>query len=402
MKSLLSRNLLPSVILICLGLLVSLVSIATLTFARPQSQINATMDTPTTPYIMTREGVFELSGGEPMTITATAKPDQMITLVVGRSKDIHAWLDESPYTEVSGLQSWERLHAEKFTGKVSETEQPDPVKSDMWLEVIQGEGKVEYTPKPATKGMAILATVDGKEAAPKLQLAWTMPASLIWRVTALILGLVLTLAGLTLLWLFRQNKIGSEKIVPEILQGSLAGEITGSGASLASEDLADSTETDGNTDEDTASEVTEEELAAESEPFTEPEPFTQSGPTVEPELTVVEAESEADLVAEPELEPEPELKTDAAAEVTVPEEPKESTVVEVQKPEEPVAKVRQADILETVVGKRSIRFPSRQAIKEARLRGEAIIEVDGRAFQTGLIPVVKKVNEVAEAELEAE
>lgn len=402
MKNLLSRNLLPSVLLICVGLVATLVSLVTLTFARPQTQVNATMDAPTTPYIMTREGVFELSGRQPMTITATAKSDQVVTLVVGRSKDIHAWLADAPYTEVSGLDSWETLHVEVSEGKLPETEQLNPAKSDMWIEVIQNEGSVTFTTSEDTKGMAILATTDGKEPAPKLGLAWTMTASLLWHVTLLVLGLLLTLAGMALLWVFKQKQVGSAQASEQITQGKLAGEIVGSSATF------DSAESEGDvSDEVTAStdaadkpqmglvhaaEAEVEEIAPVVVELVEGhEPTAKKNADEDEETAVFALENNQETLTSV---PEPAETAEPVETPTHAARPREQA--------EPVHQRTHGDIIETTIGARSVRFPSRQAIKEARLRGESVIEIDGKTFQTGLIPVVKKVKDVTEADLEAE
>lgn len=399
MKNLLSRNLLPSVLLICLGLAATLFALVALTIARPQTQVNATMDVPSTPYIMTREGVFELSGNQPMIITATAEADQQVTLVVGRSKDIHAWLGEAPYTEVSGLQSWDKLHLEVSEGKIPEEEQPNPAKSDMWVEVIQAEGAVAYTTSEATKGMAVLATVDGKSPAPKLELAWSMASSLIWRVTLLVLGLLLTLVGAALLWVFKQKQVGSDAAAAEIAQGSLAGEIVGSSATLDG-DFSDSegaTEPALEDSADLAEETLSEEILIEDDQTTDVEAAEDQTEEAQVEEALVETTSAPGKPGEETLSAT-EPTAEAVTGVVV--APSEEETIRAQA--EPVHQRTHGDVIETKIGARSVRFPSRQAIKEARLRGESVIEIDGKTFQTGLIPVVKKVKDVAEADLEAE
>ncbi len=55
--------------------------------------------------------------------------------------------------------------------------------------------------------------------------------------------------------------------------------------------------------------------------------------------------------------------------------------------------------IKTTVGGKTHVLPSRAAIREARARGESTVTVDGQNFETGLIPVVKKVREVEEEDL---
>lgn len=344
MKNLVTRSLLPTIILLCVGLVMALVGLLTLTVARPQTNVQATMAAPSTPYIISREGVFELTSA-PMTVTATAAENEEITLVVGKSKDIHAWLQESSYTEVTGLESWEKLQFEVVDGKAEDL--ANPAKSDMWVEVLTGTGSVTYTTSDASKGLALLATVDGKAAAPKLELNWVMVASPLWRVALLVAGLLLALIGAALLWLLR-----SGRIMPAVEEVKAAEAL-----------VAEETEV--------AEEAESEEVAVES--------------VEEPALVEAVVEEET-------------TETVADAEASAEDIPEAATTEE----DEPVHERKHGAVIETRVGERSIKFPSRQAIKEARLRGESVIEIDGHTFQTGLIPVVKKVKEVAEADLGGE
>lgn len=328
MKSLLTRSLLPTAILAGIGMVLALTGLVTLTIASPQTQVQAVMETPSTPYIISREGVFELTTS-PITVTAVALENQEITLVVGNAKDIHAWLGNSPYTEVTGLESWDKLQTEIVQGEVEDL--PNPAKSDMWVKVLTGTGTVSYTTSADSKTLAFLATVDGKESAPQIALSWTMAASLLWRVGLLGVGLLLALAGGILLWFFKKQQ--------PVLTSEPAETV----------EKLETTET------------------------------AESGETVE--------------VVEPAKEPEP---------VEVVEAVETPDTVPAEEVDEPVHERKHGAVIETVVGTRSIKFPSRQAIKEARLRGESVIEIDGKTFQTGLIPVVQKVKNVAEAELEGE
>ncbi|MDO5720318.1 MAG: hypothetical protein Q4P05_06240 [Actinomycetaceae bacterium] len=52
--------------------------------------------------------------------------------------------------------------------------------------------------------------------------------------------------------------------------------------------------------------------------------------------------------------------------------------------------------IEATAGGKTVKFPSRRAIREARERGENEIIIDGQRFDTGLVPVVKKVRTVEE------
>lgn len=52
--------------------------------------------------------------------------------------------------------------------------------------------------------------------------------------------------------------------------------------------------------------------------------------------------------------------------------------------------------IEATAGGKTVKFPSRRAIREARERGENEIIIDGHRFDTGLVPVVQKVRDVEE------
>lgn len=54
---------------------------------------------------------------------------------------------------------------------------------------------------------------------------------------------------------------------------------------------------------------------------------------------------------------------------------------------------REETMIETTVGERTVKLPSRRAIREARQRGETEIVVEGHSFSTQAIPVVRKVRD---------
>ncbi|EEH63870.1 hypothetical protein HMPREF0044_0889 [Gleimia coleocanis DSM 15436] len=382
MKNLVNRNQLPTVILICLGVVIALVGLITLTVVRGDSQVTAKMAAPSTPYVITREGVFELSS-TPMTITAEAtNPETDVTLVVGRSSDIYGWLGTAAYTEVAGLKSWEELHTEVTEGDGAELEETDPAKADMWVEVLQSKGKVSFTTTEKTAGMAVLATTNGTAKAPALTLGWKTPSSLVWRLPLLILGLILIGAGAVSLWLTKQKD--AKSTVEQAETTETVAELSIDESTEESEDTAEPAEV-------------ETEVTAEAEKAVEADEKLVEAMEVGNESADSNEATMDEVVAE-------DIPDDSGEEVLEVTTEVSETAVEIpaEVEEEPERPRTHGAVIETMVGSRIIKFPSRQAIKEARLRGESVIEVDGHTFQTGLIPVVKKVNDVVESELPTE
>lgn len=232
-----------SIVLIVLGLLAVILAVASATIWRPSQTAVATLrPAATTAYVVTGDGVLNMVDST-VTITAKAKDaNSTVTLALARSEDAQAWLANDPYTEVTGLSSWEALSGRtitercnvkatptatatstaKATAKATATASakatatstakatPTPdakgcIKavasnaslngSDMWVTSKTGKGSVSITYDPSSSNYVVLAATDGKQAAPTFSLSWKRTVGTPWLIPGLIVGGLLVAGG---------------------------------------------------------------------------------------------------------------------------------------------------------------------------------------------------------------
>ena len=230
-----------SIVLIVLGLLAVILAVASATIWRPSQTAVATLKpAATTAYVVTGDGVLNMVDST-VTITAKAKDaNSSVTLALARSEDAQAWLANDPYTEVTGLSSWEALSGRtitercnvkaaptatatstaKATAKATSTAKatatstakatPTPdakgcIKavasnaslngSDMWVTSKTGKGSVSITYDPSSSNYVVLAATDGKQAAPTFSLSWKRTVGTPWLIPGLIVGGLLVAGG---------------------------------------------------------------------------------------------------------------------------------------------------------------------------------------------------------------
>ena len=236
-----------SIVLIVLGLLAVILAVASATIWRPSQTAVATLrPAATTAYVVTGDGVLNMVDST-VTITAKAKDaNSTVTLALARSEDAQAWLANDPYTEVTGLSSWESLSGRTITercnvkatatptakatgtaaatakatatasakatatstAKATATPTPDAkgcIKavaskaslngSDMWVTSKTGKGSVSFTYDPSSSNYVVLAATDGKQPAPTFSLSWKRSVSTPWLIPGLIVGGLLVAGG---------------------------------------------------------------------------------------------------------------------------------------------------------------------------------------------------------------
>lgn len=230
-----------SIVLIVLGLLAVILAVASATIWRPSQTAVATLKpAATTAYVVTGDGVLNMVDST-VTITAKAKDaNSTVTLALARSEDAQAWLANDPYTEVTGLSSWEALSGRTITercnvkaaptatatnsakatakatttakAKATSTAKATPIPdakgcikavasnaslngSDMWVTSKTGKGSVSITYDPSSSNYVVLAATDGKQAAPTFSLSWKRTVGTPWLIPGLIVGGLLVAGG---------------------------------------------------------------------------------------------------------------------------------------------------------------------------------------------------------------
>ncbi|MFH5824062.1 hypothetical protein [Georgenia sp. AZ-5] len=190
-----------SVALIVLGALAIALAIASATVWRPTDTVTLTLpERPSTAVVVSDAGVLDAVGSE-VTVEATADDGQPVTLAVGRTADVDAWVRDAPHTRITGLASWQELTVEP-AGEEADTAEagvPDPAGSDLWVAEQSGTGSAELSWEDREGRWSLVAATDGTAPAPQVSLTWPVEVRTPWLVPGLVVGAVLLLAGLTLL-----------------------------------------------------------------------------------------------------------------------------------------------------------------------------------------------------------
>ena len=76
------------------AVIAAIVAVLALTVWKPTQQISATV-TPQQPVVITREGLFQLEGGE-VTVTAASASGKQVTMALGTAADVRAWVSDFP------------------------------------------------------------------------------------------------------------------------------------------------------------------------------------------------------------------------------------------------------------------------------------------------------------------
>lgn len=129
--------------------------------------------------------------------------DGPIVVAIGRTNDVHGWVGEAKHDaitvgpSVDGHPDQEML---EFTVTGSETEVPDPLNSDLWMETIEGDGELTINTVVAP-GYSMLIASDGAHPAPnKVAITWPFGGYAPLSGPLIVAGAVLLLVAGLLLW----------------------------------------------------------------------------------------------------------------------------------------------------------------------------------------------------------
>lgn len=135
----------------------------------------------------------------------TLTGDGEYTVMLGRERDIRAWIGDAAHNTVTGIETEvpegqaPRVLVEHTEG---EAPVPNPVGSDLWIETHEVSGTLEQRwTLPEEDQTALLVAVDGTEPAPAdMTVTWTNRVGTSpWITPLIVLGSALILAGLALL-----------------------------------------------------------------------------------------------------------------------------------------------------------------------------------------------------------
>jgi hypothetical protein len=408
------------------AVIAAIVAVLALTVWKPTQQISATV-TPQQPVVITREGLFQLEGGE-VTVTAASASGKQVTMALGTAADVRAWVSDLSYAEITGISAnRENLLTEGHDSATSspspspspsseapqnpdQNAQPSPSPSatptlsaaggDMWLDEATAPSTATMTLRDVAAGRSLVITSDGTTPSDlTVTMTWQTPHANVLAITAGVITFICLLiaAALVGLVLWRERQVDSEEEKRKEDEAE-------DGASQEVDPAF--FETDENSE---SSEAETETLQSDNEEAEEYSDSIEGGETPD-DVTAQDAFTE---VAEFDEEtPESELPEDRTSEESF--EIEEASVTERDESSDseprrgrhgiayhddevdpPVRESTDTGIIDLSAIRPGAVLPSRRALRQAREKGEGRLVIAGQEFDTGLIPQVEKEEEAS-------
>lgn len=408
------------------AVIAAIVAVLALTVWKPTQQISATV-TPQQPVVITREGLFQLEGGE-VTVTAASASGKQVTMALGTAADVRAWVSDLSYAEITGISAnRENLLTEGHDSATSspspspspsseapqnpdQNAQPSPSPSatptlsaaggDMWLDEATAPSTATMTLRDVAAGRSLVITSDGMTPSDlTVTMTWQTPHANVLAITAGVITFICLLiaAALVGLVLWRERQVDSEEETRKEDEAE-------DGASQEVDPAF--FETDENSE---SSEAETETLQSDNEEAEEYSDSIEGGETPD-DVTAQDAFTE---VAELDEEtPEDESSDDRAVEERV--EVDETSVTDRDESSDseprrgrhgiayhdaevdpPARESTDTGIIDLSGIRPGAVLPSRRALRQAREKGEGRLVIGGQEFDTGLIPQVEKEEEAS-------
>lgn len=441
--------------------LISFTGVAlSLTVWKPANEVIASV-APQHPLVMTRGGVLPLLGSD-VTVTVKGEADETVSVVLGTTSDVVGWIGDSAYTEVIGIESgFTQLKTTEHEGSKAQKPQSgadhtqslpaaDSMQStadsaqsarvladelatnDMWIQTASGTGEAVMKLSEMTDAFSIIAASD--DVAPTLTLTWSVQSTnvalIVFTVFAIFFALV------TAVYILRQILLERSRLQrAQQLEARRRADLTQTQSiSLeaiqeyaASVEAAQEASSDSGSEENTLPDTAPNNVAAADKNAGESlverggegkeiSVNTSKSRAEETELdkgATVEEETEEAIAKEQPVQRTltlsgvhslDETHTSVGADTTPEEAGKEApkgrhsanqTPIEIDPPETVPTDTGTIDLSEIRPG---IILPSRRALREARERGEASVQIDGHEFDTGLIPQIRRMDDTNNAQ----
>lgn len=387
------------------AVIAAIVAVLALTVWKPTQQISATV-TPQQPVVITREGLFQLEGGE-VTVTAASASGKQVTMALGTAADVRAWVSDLSYAEITGISAnRENLLTEGHDSATSATSSPSPSATptlsaaggDMWLDEATAPSTATMTLRDVAAGRSLVITSDGTTPSDlTVTMTWQTPHANVLAITAGVITFICLLiaAALVGLVLWRERQVDSEEEKHKEDE-----------AEEEASQQVDPTffETDENSESSEAETAT---LQSDNEEAEEYNDSIEGGETPD-DVTAQDAFTEA---AEFDEEmPESELPEDRTSEESF--EIEEASVTDRDESSDsgprrgrhgiayhddevdpPARESTDTGIIDLSSIRPGAVLPSRRALRQAREKGEGRLVIGGQEFDTGLIPQVEKEEE---------
>ena len=411
------------------AVIAAIVAVLALTVWKPTQQISATV-TPQQPVVITREGLFQLEGGE-VTVTAASASGKQVTMALGTAADVRAWVSDLSYAEITGISAnRENLLTEGHDSATSspspspspsseapqnpdQNAQPSPSPSatptlsaaggDMWLDEATAPSTATMTLRDVAAGRSLIITSDGTTPSDlTVTMTWQTPHANVLAITAGVITFIclLVAAALVGLVLWRERHVASEE---EKRKEGEAEEGASEQVDPAFFETAENSE---------SSEAETETLQSDNEEAEEYSDLAEGGETPD-DVTAQDSSTEA---AEFDEEmPEDASSDDRAAEesagvdetfVTDQDESSDSEprrgrhgiAYHDDEVDPPARESTDTGIIDLSGIRPGAVLPSRRALRQAREKGEERLVIGGQEFDTGLIPQVEKQEEASTGE----
>lgn len=414
------------------AVIAAIVAVLALTVWKPTQQISATV-TPQQPVVITREGLFQLEGGE-VTVTAASASGKQVTMALGTAADVRAWVSDLSYAEITGISAnRENLLTEGHDSAASATSSPSPSPSpsseapqnpdqnaqpspspsatptlsaaggDMWLDEATAPSTATMTLRDVAAGRSLVITSDGTTPSDlTVTMTWQTPHANVLAITAGVITFICLLiaAALVTLVLWRERHAASEEETREQDEAEESTPQQVDPAFFEAVDNSDSSEEEAGT-----SEFDNEEL----------EEYSDSTDEGEASFDLTAQDSSTEGAEFDEEKPEGELPEDHASEesfevdetsVTDQDESSDSELrrgrhgiaYHDHEVDPPARESTDTGIIDLSGIRPGAVLPSRRALRQAREKGEGRLVIGGQEFDTGLIPQVEKEEETPTAD----
>ena len=412
------------------AVIAAIVAVLALTVWKPTQQISATV-TPQQPVVITREGLFQLEGGE-VSVTAASASGKQVTMALGTAADVRAWVSDLSYAEITGISAnRENLLTEGHDSAASASSSPSPSPSseapqnpdqnaqpspspsatstlsaaggDMWLDEATAPSTATMTLRDVAAGRSLVITSDGTTPSDlTVTMTWQTPHANVLAITAGVITFICLLiaAALVALVLWRERHAASEEETREQDEAEEGASQQVDPAFFEAVDHSDSSE-----EEDGTSEVDNEELEEYSDSTDEGEASfdltAQDSSTEGAEFD--EEKSQGELPEDHTLEESFEVD---ATSVTDQDESSDSELrrgrhgiaYHDDEVDPPARESTDTGIIDLSAIRPGAVLPSRRALRQAREKGEGRLVIGGQEFDTGLIPQVEKEEETSTVE----
>ena len=408
------------------AVIAAIVAVLALTVWKPTQQISATV-TPQQPVVITREGLFQLEGGE-VTVTAASASGKQVTMALGTAADVRAWVSDLSYAEITGISAnRENLLTEGHDSATSspspspspsseapqnpdQNAQPSPSPSatptlsaaggDMWLDEVTAPSTATMTLRDVAAGRSLVITSDGTTPSDlTVTMTWQTPHANVLAITAGVITFICLLiaAALVGLVLWRERQVDSEEEKHKEDEAEEGASQQVDPAFFETDENSESSEAESETpqsDNEEAEEYSDSIEGGETpDAVTAQDTFTE---VAELDEQTPEDESSDDRAVEERVEVDETSVTDRdESSDSEPRRGRHGIAYHDDEVDPPARESTDTGIIDLSGIRPGAVLPSRRALRQAREKGEGRLVIGGQEFDTGLIPQVEKEEEAS-------